>query len=396
MNTKFSREVAKDAMFKVKQKLNKKDFVSSSPAPFVGHNGYPNLNVGILSPVEFTLDAWKYDAPKYWAMQNMQIPEIIDYRSALINSRFNVNVRNRNKFLEIAQEVGIASKPVDIEFHLKDKPSFGFENDRILTPTGPKGLLEKAKMTSNPKVEYHVDKVTSDIDMKAGEGLNYLYEKGYDENFLSRMLSIGTMGLGKNRRLVPTKWSITATDDTLGKAVISEIKDYPEADYMTFFGGYLGNYYLILVFPEKWSYELFEMSIPLEVNPWSKEKKFYATDFEDFFGRKQYASETAGGYYANRLPVLNKLKELKRQGTVVSLRFITDEYTTPLGVWVVREASRNTMSSKPLRFASEELMMEYARMIAGTKFGVNVDNLLKNSVLIRAMKTQKKLKNYIK
>ena len=396
MNTKFSREVAKDAMFKIKQKLNKKDFFSSSPAPFVGHQGYPELNVGILSPVEFTSDAWKYDAPKYWAMNNMQIPQIIDYRSALINSRFKVNVHNRNKFLEIAQEVGIASKPVDIEFHLKEKPSFGFESDRILTPTGPKGMLEKAKVTSNPKVEYHVDKVTSDIDLKAGEALNYLYEKGYDENFLSRMLSIGTLGIGRNRKLVPTKWSITATDDTLGKAVIDEIKEYPEAEYMAFFGGYLGNYYLILVFPEKWSYELFEMSVPLDVNPWSKDKKFYATDYEDYYGRKQYASETAGGYYANRLPILNALKILKRQGTVISLRFITDEYTMPLGVWVVREASRNAMSSKPLRFSSEELMMEYARMIAGTKFGINVDNLLKNSVIIRSMKTQKKLKHFFK
>ena len=396
MNTKFSREVAKDAMFKIKQKLNKKDFFSSSPAPFVGHQGYPELNVGILSPVEFTSDAWKYDAPKYWAMNNMQIPQIIDYRSALINSRFKVNVHNRNKFLEIAQEVGIASKPVDIEFHLKEKPSFGFESDRILTPTGPKGMLEKAKVTSNPKVEYHVDKVTSDIDLKAGEALNYLYEKGYDENFLSRMLSIGTLGIGRNRKLVPTKWSITATDDTLGKNVIEEIKEYPEAEYMAFFGGYLGNYYLILVFPEKWSYELFEMSVPLDVNPWSKDKKFYATDYEDYYGRKQYASETAGGYYANRLPILNALKILKRQGTVISLRFITDEYTMPLGVWVVREASRNAMSSKPLRFSSEELMMEYARMIAGTKFGINVDNLLKNSVIIRSMKTQKKLKHFFK
>ena len=53
-----------EALFKVKDKLNNEDFFGSSPAPFVGHNFYPNLYVGILSPPEQREDAWLYDAPK--------------------------------------------------------------------------------------------------------------------------------------------------------------------------------------------------------------------------------------------------------------------------------------------------------------------------------------------
>ena len=101
-----------EALFKVKEKNVSEDFLGNSPAPFVGHHGYPFLNVGILSIPEIKENAWEYDAPRHWAINNLKIPEIVDFRSSLVNSRFKAHAHDRSKLLELSQEVGMASKPV--------------------------------------------------------------------------------------------------------------------------------------------------------------------------------------------------------------------------------------------------------------------------------------------
>jgi hypothetical protein len=368
------------ARFKIKEKLNE-SFFGDSPAPFVGHVGYPNLNVGILSVPETRPDSWMFDAPRFWASSDFQIPQIVDFRSALINSRFKANIKQVNKLVNITQEVGMASKPVEVEVLLRDKPRFRLNVDAYSAPTGPNAALKRVEVTSNPKISQKVDKVVADYDLKANDAIMYLYEHGFDENFLTRMLSVGTVGIKANRKLVPTKWSITAVDDSLGKKLIKEIKDYSVADYLAFFSGYLGNYYLIMFFPDVWSYELFESALGKEYN----------TDYEGYEGRKTYAYNCAGGYYASRAPVLEKLMELKRQASVLVLRFITSEYTVPLGVWVCRQAARKALQNKPSEFASKELMLKYAEALVKKKFSFDAGYLLKNSKLLNEINKQRKL-----
>lgn len=379
----------KEFVTKAKQAV-KEDFAGSSPAPFVGRFGYPYINVGILSTVEVKEDAWLYDSPRYWAEHNFQIPELIDLRSSLVNSRFKVMIKDRNKFLDISQEIGMASKPVELELSLKQKPRFKLNLSLDTAPHGPRAILKKAEITSNPKISYKVDKVVSDIDLKANDAMLYLYDHDFDENFLSRLLSVGNIGMKTQRKLVPTRWSITAVDDAIGKNLIKETKDFKESDYCAYFGGYLGNYYLILFFPEVWSYELFETYAP------SLSKTLqYTTDYESYEGRKKYAEATAGGYYAARLAILEKLKNTKKQASVLALRFITNEYFCPLGVWVVRQATRNAMKSKPIYFSSEELMLKYAGVLIKKRFGFDLDRLLEKSVLLKRIKTQSKLIKFI-
>ena len=52
----------------------------------------------------------------------------------------------------------------------------------------------------------------------------------------------------KDRKLVPTRWSIVAVDSNIGDNLISQVKDYNQSGYLAYFGGYLGNYFLILMF----------------------------------------------------------------------------------------------------------------------------------------------------
>jgi len=200
-----------------------------------------------------------------------------------------------------------------------------------------------------------------------------------DEHALTKLLSVGALGLGAKRKLVPTKWSITATDDMLGKKVRDEIRDFPMADYRLYIGGYLGNYYLILLFPQSFSYELFESSVRNE-GPLS-----WSTDHETTFGRKEYASETAGGYYACRLAILEKLKAMRKQATVLALRFITNEYTLPLGVWVVREATRKALASDPVILASKGDLLKHAINEVKERFGVNPSSLLGQSKVLQGL-----------
>ena len=382
-----------DALFKIRDDLDKNDFVGTAPAPFVGHHGYPYLNVGVLSTPFILDEVWEYDAPRYWAAKNYQIPQIIDFRSSLINSRFKAHAHDKNKLLELSQEVGMASAPVDIELNLEEKPKFRLSIDAYTAPMGANAILKKAYLTSNPKIHTKVEKVNSDIDLKANDAILYLYKNNFDENFLTKLLSVGTIGVKNSRKLVPTRWSITAVDDNIGKSLIEEVKQFNEAEHLAFFGSYLGNYYLILSFPGPWSYELFETYLPKA--SWnSGDELSFTTDYENFDGRKEYAENCAGGYYAARLPILEKLKENKRQGTILALRFITGEYAVPLGVWVVREAVRKAMSNKPIEFSDRGLMLKYAEILIKKKFGIELSKIIRKSVVLENIKNQTKLSSF--
>ena len=369
---------------------SKQDFFGQSPNVFVGRYGYPEVNVGVLSVEHYE----QHDHPLLWSKENYDIAKIINLRSSLINSSFKAQITGfKERFMEMSKEVGMAKQPVDVEIGLSKKPKFSLSFEQDTMPHGPRVKLKKARITENPKIPEVIDRVVDDIDFKANEAINYLYKKDIDEHYLTRLLSIGNLGVKKQRKLVPTRWSITAVDDNLAKEMIKQIKDYSIYDYVAFFGGHLGNYYVALFFPEVWSYELFE--IYAGRSTWHDSDDITTmTDYEGYGGRKTYASNTAGGYYAARLPVLEYLKKIKRQGSVLLLRFITGEYYAPLGVWVVREAVRKTLQNKPLNFGSQELMLKYAKALVKKNFGINIDSILRKSVMLNQIKTQKKLVGY--
>jgi len=359
------------------------DITSHATGPFIGHYGYPHINVGLLTPIEEVPNAWEYDAPHHWAANNFSVNQIMEFRTSLLNSRMNAHVKSLHKVVQVGQEVSMASKPADIEINLKDKPRLLLKLDSYAAPRGIQGTVNKVRLTSNPHVATKVENIISDIDLKAGEGIISLYKKGLDENFIMKNLSIGNLGVKKNRKLVPTRWSITATDEAIAKILKKEIQDHNEINYQVYFGGHLGNYFALLFFPDVFRYELFEMAL--------KHPDNITHDYEGNFGRKQYANETAGGYYACKLPVLEKLSEVKKKGSVLAIRIITDEYHIPLGVWVVREATRKALKSKPVEFTDKKMMFEYVKDLMKKKFGIIIDGILRKSELISELNQQSKL-----
>ncbi len=155
----------------------------------------------------------------------------------------------------------------------------------------------------------------------------------------------------------------------------------------------MGNCYIILFFPAVFSYELFELYFPgSSWNPGSELKA--STDYESFQGRKNYASNTAGGYYAARLPILEYLNNVKRQAGVLAIRLETPSYWAALGVWVCRESCRKTLNKDSLKFDSREELLESAKKVSFIKYGFNPDNVLKKSKLINNLVTQRTLSEF--
>jgi hypothetical protein len=375
--------------------ISKLDSVSP-PSIFIGSKlKYPLVNVGILSPLQREDNAWVYDDAKYWANNNFQIGEVLRLRDNLLNSRFQSNVhdlRTSKNFVQMAQEIAIASKPVDLEIELKNKLNLGRNSDKVLTPHGMSAGLKSAKITGNVNVHQKVDKVIND-DIKAVEGMESLYKSGFDEYTLSKILSVGVLGMKKNKKLVPTRWSITATDDALGKLLIKKIKDYPLIEnYELFYGEFLGNCYLIMLFPRIWSYELFELYLPK--SSWNPSDKIKAsTDYEDYNGRKEYASSTAGGYYASRFPIIEYLNSIKKQASVLVIRIETPSYWAGLGVWVVRESVRKALD-KRIKFDDEKELKESSKKIGMIKYNFDISEILSRSKLLKEKREQKSLRDF--
>ncbi|MEW5896904.1 MAG: hypothetical protein AB1668_04385 [Nanoarchaeota archaeon] len=378
----------------------KQDFFGTAPAPFIGRFGYPNVNIGVLSP-QFIGDIAEYDSPRLWSSSRFAIGKIAGLRYSLVNSRKQWNIKDvhknsfkEGKFLDIVRETGMAKEGTELEISLKKAPKLPLGEEKEIIPFGPASEILKARITANAKVDSKVEKAVANTDLKAAPAVIGLYNKGFEENVLSKLISAGNLGLERKRKLVPTRWSITAVDDTLGKQLIAEIKEFNPGEFQAYFGGEWGNYYLLLFFPEVWSFELFETYLGHKVNPCSKEGNFYSADYESYEGRKSYAQECAGGYYACRLSILEKMKELKRQGSCLALRFISSEYNVPLGVWVCREAARKSLQDRVVTFSDEALMLAYAKDLIRNKFGFDLELLLKESKLLKNKKEQKKLNEF--
>jgi len=92
---------------------------------------------------------------------------------------------------------------------------------------------------------------------------------------------------------------------------------------------------------------------------------------------------------------LEKLKILQKQASALALRFINpSEYVAPLGVWVTLEATRKALATQPLLFSSKNLMLQYINIFVKKKFGLEISSIIKNSIILKNLKEQKKLHEF--
>lgn len=334
----------------------------SPPSLFVGRYGYPDVRLGPLMTPGKVEDASLLDQPPSWT--RMELGDVLAMRSGLIRGNATVkvddaqNLHDPTHAMDVTQELAMATKPAYTELTFNKDVDLTFKP--ILAgsaaPTGPNVRLERAELTENPRVPKRVDQVVSDTDARAKTGAWELYERGVDGYQVQRLLSAGLLGHARDRRFVPTRWSITATDDMLSKGLIDDLRDHQQiGDFRVYSSLVHGNRFYVLFLPGPWSFEMVEAWLVPEPTPEGeppRRRVKVLQDHEGVDGRSGYADEITGAYYAARLAVAERLTKDRRQARVVVLREITDDYYAPAGVWVIREGVREAMRSEPREPAS--------------------------------------------
>ncbi len=362
---------------------------SSPPGAFVGHVGYPKVYLGPLIPPEKG-DTRLLDMPELWLGKSIQT--IIDYRFSLIRGKSLVEIHEAadpGKYLLDLHDMALSSSSVDVDAKFKKKPRMAVALSEDTQPFGPSALIDELRISPSTG-ERRLEAVYYDGDLLAGDGMVELYQGGVEVSRIQRTLSLGMLGLNEQRKVVPTRWSITAVDDTLSKHLLEPVRNHPPIDkYQVYKYEYLDNWYTAILSPRNWEYECIEAWFP--GTAWNETGGTPAVmgDHEPYEGRTRYAS-IGGCYYSTRLAVAEALERMKRQAAALVLREIHPGYILPVGVWSVRESVRAALRTKPFVFDTFQQALQFA-----TKdFVIPPPTWMRNSVLIREEMFQQRLSQY--
>jgi len=363
---------------------------ASPPGVFVGRIGYPYVYAGPLVP-PIQGDTSLLDVPELWFGKSIE--DIVDMRFKLVRGKYRVNVKKPDaggRILEDTRLLGLAERSVGIDLSLKTKPSSTFTLSSEVQPMGPSALINNLEVEGNIKTESHLEKAYEDTDLKASNAVVDLYNSDVRVSSIQKAFSVGSFGLKEQRKLVPTRWSITAVDSILSKNLMKNVKQFPTInEFRVYESDYLDNCFQILMLPENWRYESMEAWYPNTIwNPDDQHIHMYS-DFEGYHGRTTYA-KIGGCYYAARLAVNELLEKERRQASVIILREIRPGYIMPVGVWNVRENVRNALKQKPLKFETLKGALDHVR----TRLHIDLDVWINNSQLLKDVLVQKKITDF--
>ncbi|WMT50806.1 MAG: Nre family DNA repair protein [Ferroplasma sp.] len=331
---------------------------SSPPSLFVGRYGYPKINIYPSTP-PFSGNTGYLEDESKWLSQDLN--DFISGRLSLLRGGIKVSVdaaSNPDYRLQEIQVSSLSSNPVDVEMTVEKSFRDNIVLDENITPMGPSSPLKSIKF-GNYHIDNRIEKLYYDKDLRASEGVISLYERGMGINGISKALSAGSLGTGKRRRIVPTRWSITATDKAISDRLVDEIKDYREIDsFEVYVRKTQGNLFVAILAPGQWMFEWGESWFPGSTwNSFGRSVEI-ELDYEGYHGRKTYP-EIGGCYYSSRLAVAEKYRDMKRTGSAMLWREIYPGFNLPVGVWYVRENVRELFRSKPERFDTVNDAIKY-------------------------------------
>jgi len=350
---------------------------TSPPSVFVGSHNYPKVFVGpMLPPIHG--DTSLLDSPEKWKGKSLE--EIVNFRLNLVRGIQKISIdQTDGRYIENLQEVAMSSKPTDADLIFSKSTFSNISLDGESAPFGPIGEIKTAKFSSTSSVK-SIEKTFYDRDLKAEDAVMSLYNSGIEISKIQKCFSIGM--LGKKRKLVPTKWSITATDNIISKYLTNEILDYSIIDSCKVFSyAHLGNIFTIVLFPHRWIFEMIEAWYSTGVLG-------FGSDHEDARGI-DHPPTISGAYFAAKLGVLEYLSKMKIQAGVVIFREIQPEYAIPVGVWQVREGIREAMNQKPV-FADN---LDEAILLASNRTSISKSEWLSHGNILKLMR-QKTLSDF--
>ncbi|MGI0054206.1 MAG: Nre family DNA repair protein [Thermoplasmata archaeon] len=362
---------------------------SSPPGVFVGRFGYPRVSVGpLLSPTPG--DTALLDSPEEWVGRSVQ--EVVRFRTSLVRGTRPLRVDDAERpipYLEDLQLLSISADSADAEAEFRRPPRGHLSLSDASPPFGPTARIERIDLNVR-RVDQHLDRLTSDTHANARTAVSELYDRGVRVSRIQRAFSVGTLGRHGRRKLVPTRWSITAVDDLLSKENLARVRLLPELseiEYVSYTA--LDNRWLLIFLPGAYRYESIEAWYPNTLwNPNSAQVVMIG-DHEGHRGRTTYAS-IGGCYYAARLATSEALLRRGRQAGVVVLREVHPGEILPLGVWNVREHVRAALVERPRTVATLDALAE----VVASTFTIPAERWMHQSSLLYSARTQRRLEEF--
>jgi len=350
---------------------------SSPPSVFVGSWNYPQVFAGpMIAPLHG--DTMIMDQPESWLPEKKTQEEIIRYRLNLVRGKQKVKVTNLNdRFIGKLRDIALSSRSLESQAEFQQAPrGVTFSPDHA--PFGPSASLQRLDIEDS-RWEQHLEKAYYDDDLRAAEAVARLHERGLPFSSIEKAFSLGCFGTGKRRRLVPTRWAITACDSALARRLLQNVRAYEPIDccQVREFSS-LNNYYAVLLLPTAWQYEWMEAFLHIL----GREELIFS-DYENNGGKKGY-SRVGGCYYSCKMAVLDALAREKKQAGAIVLREAYPGYV-PLGVFNVRENVRNAMRQPGQEFESMKTALQYisARLELPIKRFIEQSDLLQEQMRSR-------------
>jgi hypothetical protein len=290
-----------------------------------------------------------------WLGKTLQ--DILNFRLSLVRGLNPTKVNDvDNKFILSLHELIMSTKSAESEMIFHKRPTFHHQNSLLVsnknndlntefTPFGPQAEIKSFKVSSSTSTNKKIEYLYSDNQIKATNAIIELYKNGIEVSQINKVLSLGMLGKKNKRHLVPTRWSISATDDIISSYLVKKIDLYQSIDkFEVIKYNHFSNYYSIIFIPsDVWSFEMVEAWYDQKNNV---NKFFLESDYEDATGLDHYP-RIAGAYFAAKLGILEYLTSFKkRKCSVLVFREIRPEYLVPLGVWQIREGIRDALRTK--------------------------------------------------
>ncbi len=362
---------------------------SSPPGVFVGRIGYPKVSIGPMVPPQFG-DTTILDTPEEWLGRPFE--QIVDYRYSLVRGNLRASVADAEdpgSFLSKLHELAMSSRPVDSELKLARAPRRMLTLSEDTQPYGPSAPLDRFRL-GNSRSDGRIEAAYYGRDLRAADAVLTLYSKGVLVTRIQRAFSLGMFGEGGRRRLVPTRWSITAVDSGVSLGLLEKVKHFPTIDeYRVYSFSVYDNQYVAVMLPEPWRFEWIEAWFPGTTWNQYQSAPYMIGDYEEHFGRTKYA-KVGGCYYSTRLAVAEALAEERKQAAAIVLRETYPGYLMPLGVWNVRESIRRLVKQPYERHETFASAVDSAL----SKMRIQKQKWMKESVLISRELTQAKITSY--
>ena len=344
---------------------------SSPPSVFIGSWNYPQVFAGpMIAPLHG--DTMIMDQPESWIAENKSQEEIIRYRLNLVRGKQKVKVTHlHQRFIGKLRDIALSSRSLESQAEFQQAPrGVTFSHDHA--PFGPSAPLERLEV-ENSRWDHHLEKAYYDDDLLAADAVGRLHERGLPFSSIEKAFSLGSFGIGKRRRLVPTRWAITACDSTLARRLLHNVRACEPIDSVQVreFSS-LNNYYAVLLLPTAWQYEWMEAFLRIL----GREELIFS-DYENNGGKKGY-SRVGGCYYSCKMAVLEALAREKKQAGAIVLREAYPGYV-PLGVFNVRENVRNAMLQPGQEFESMKTALQYI----SARLELPIKRFIENSDLLQ-------------